>query len=100
VPDFAALERWAAQQKVHWTAPQYMVHNPRVEKLFRLEIEAVNTHLEPVERIKNWALIHETWTPTEGTLTPTLKLRRQAILDRHASEVEQLYKKLLGSNEE
>jgi long-chain acyl-CoA synthetase len=100
VPDFLALERWATQQKVHWTSPQYMVHNPRVEKLFRLEIEAVNTHLEPVERIKNWALIHETWTPTEGTLTPTLKLRRQAILDRHASEVEQLYKKLLGSNEE
>ncbi len=100
VPDFKALERWAEQHKVHWTAPQYMVHNPKIEKLFKQEIEAINASLESVERIRNWVLLHEPWSPANGCLTPTLKLRRQVILDQNASAVEALYKKLPNSSEE
>jgi long-chain acyl-CoA synthetase len=42
-------------------------------------------------RIRRIALLSEPWTIDNGLLTPTLKLRRSQILDRHRREYEKLY---------
>jgi long-chain acyl-CoA synthetase len=100
VPDFKALELWAQQNKVHWTSPQYMVHNPKIEKLIRKEIDQVNQNMESAERIRAYTLLHELWTPENGLLTPTLKLRRHTILEAHVETVDQMYLKPKGGGEE
>ncbi|HLP93094.1 MAG TPA: long-chain fatty acid--CoA ligase [Saprospiraceae bacterium] len=92
VPDFQQLEYWCQENKVHWTAPQYMILNPKVQKLFRQELDQLNeTRLGPVEKVREFQLLHETWTPENGLLTPTLKLRREVILKTFAVEVEKLF---------
>ncbi|MBL7807150.1 MAG: long-chain fatty acid--CoA ligase [Saprospiraceae bacterium] len=92
VPDFQQLEYWCQQNKVHWTAPQYMILNPKVQKLFRQELDQLNeTRLGPVEKVREFQLLHEPWTPENGLLTPTLKLRREVILKAFAAEVEKLF---------
>lgn len=88
VPNFEQLEAWCRENRVHWTAPQFMVLNPKVEKFFRAEIERINTErLSATEKIQAFQLLHEAWTPENGLLTPTLKLRRQAIVDRFSEQV-------------
>jgi len=93
VPEFAVLENWCRENKVHWTAPQFMVLNPKVEKLFREEVEQINgTRLGTVEKIRKFQLLFEPWTPENGLLTPTLKLRRERIAAEFGSEIEKMFK--------
>jgi long-chain acyl-CoA synthetase len=92
VPDFQQLEYWCQENNVHWTAPPYMILNPKVQKLFRQELDQLNeTRLGPVEKVREFQLLHENWTPENGLLTPTLKLRREVILKTFAAEVEKLF---------
>lgn len=93
VPDFNQLEAWCRANNVHWTAPQYMVLNPKVEKLFQKEIEQINQNLlGSVEAVRAFKLLHEPWTAENGLLTPTLKLRRVVIGDQFKEEIEGMFK--------
>jgi long-chain acyl-CoA synthetase len=92
VPNFNALEEWCKENKVHWTAPQYMVLNPKVEKFFQEEIERINQErLGPVEVVRKFQLLHEEWTPENGLLTPTLKVRRDRVAAHYRDEITQLF---------
>lgn len=92
VPNFARLETWCREKNVHWTAPEFMVLNPKVEKLFRQEIERINAgHLGPVEQVQAFQLLPGPWTAENGLLTPTLKLRRKAIEAQFEKEVSALF---------
>lgn len=94
VPNFARLEVWCREKNVHWTAPEFMVLNPKVEKLFRQEIERINAgHLGPVEQVQGFQLLSGPWTAENGLLTPTLKLRRKAIEAQFEKEVSALFGK-------
>ncbi len=78
VPNFSYLENWCRENNVHWTSPQFMVLNPKVEKLYRHELNRINEErLGTVEKVRAFHLLHEPWTSENGLLTPTLKLRRE-----------------------
>lgn len=92
LPEFGVLENWCRENKVHWTSPQYMILNPKVEKLFRQEIETINENrLGTIEKIRKFQLLHEPWTPENGLLTPTLKMRRERIAAQYATEMEKMF---------
>jgi long-chain acyl-CoA synthetase len=74
-----------------------MVLNPKVEKLFRREIERINeTALSSVEKVRAFRLFSEPWTPQNGLLTPTLKLRRERLARQFAGEIEEMFKEGFG----
>lgn len=92
VPDFQQLEAWCQENKVHWTAPQYMVLNPKVEKFFRQEIERINEErLGTIEKIRAFHLLFDPWTPENGLLTPTLKMRRERLEEQFADEIGKMF---------
>lgn len=94
VPNFSRLEAWCHEKNVHWTAPEFMVLNPKVEKLFRQELERINAeHLGSVEQVQAFQLLAGPWTAENGLLTPTLKLRRKVIEARFEKEVSALFGK-------
>lgn len=100
VPNFAALEAWCRENKVHWTAPDFMVLNPKVQKFFRAEIERINeTALGSVEKVRAFHLLSELWTAENGLLTPTLKPRRERLAALFAGEIEELYSSTSGTLE-
>jgi long-chain acyl-CoA synthetase len=53
-------------------------------------IQRVNAKLSPTERIRKWSVVAP-FTVEGGTLTPTMKVKRRAVLDRHAATVDTLY---------
>jgi long-chain acyl-CoA synthetase len=91
LPNFTALEQWCVANKVHWTAPQFMVLNPRVQQKMEKEVERENEQLAPHQRVNRFHLLHQNWSEESGELTPTLKARRQVILEKYRKEIEELY---------
>jgi long-chain acyl-CoA synthetase len=84
LPDFGYLEQWCAQHKIHWTSPEFMILNPKVEKRFKEEVDRLNEELlgQP-EQIRHFKLVADAWTADNGMLTPSLKLRRGVLLERY-----------------
>jgi long-chain acyl-CoA synthetase len=60
-------------------------------ELIRQRIEAQSRELASYEMVKRFALLPEMFSEATGTLTPTLKLRRQAIQQRYHEMIEQMY---------
>lgn len=94
VPNFDYLETWCRENKVHWTDDAYMVHNPKVLKLYQAEVARLNEQfLAPHERVRQFQLLTESWTIDNGLLTPTLKVRRKTVEAKYASDLEKLFAK-------
>jgi long-chain acyl-CoA synthetase len=55
------------------------------------QVEEINTALARFETIKRIALLPSELSVETGELTPTLKLRRRVILERHRDLIESLY---------
>ncbi len=53
-------------------------------------VQRVNGRLSGIERIRKWAIV-EPFTVENGLLTPTQKVKRRAVLERHATVVSGLY---------
>ncbi|HEU0299968.1 MAG TPA: AMP-binding protein [Longimicrobium sp.] len=88
VPSRAALEAWADQHRADPDDPA-VVHDPRLYASVQAAVDRVNAGLSNPERVRRFALLH---LPFDGEdLTPTLKLRRAAIAERHRERLESLY---------
>ncbi len=91
VPDFTQLQQWSHKQGIHWTAPQFMITNIGVQRLFRQIVEVFNEQVASHERIEKFQLLPKTWSLEAGELTPGFKLRRKVILEKYKAEVETLF---------
>jgi long-subunit acyl-CoA synthetase (AMP-forming) len=54
-------------------------------------IEGANARLARIEQIKRYALLTDEWLPDGEELTPTLKLKRRAIVAKYGDTIEALY---------
>jgi len=54
-------------------------------------IDQANSRLSRVEQIKRYQLLADEWLPGGDEITPTMKLKRKAILRKYAEAIEALY---------
>jgi long-chain acyl-CoA synthetase len=62
-----------------------------VSSLFKEAVEEVNRELASFETIKNFKVLEQDFTIENGLLTPTLKMKRKAVVARYGAEIAQLY---------
>ncbi len=91
VAHFSLLEKWCIQEGIHWTSPQFMVHNIKIREYMQKEIDRLNEELPNYRRIKNFVLCHEEWTVENGELTSSYKPIRQALHTNYKKEIEKVY---------
>ncbi|MEK6780342.1 MAG: long-chain fatty acid--CoA ligase [Bacteroidota bacterium] len=91
VPHFTMLQAWCAQEKIHWTSPQFMVHNIKVRAKLQQEIDHLNEKLHNFERVKDFVLCHQEWSVENGEVTTTLKPIRKILLEHYGKEIEKMY---------
>jgi long-subunit acyl-CoA synthetase (AMP-forming) len=65
--------------------------NPEVIERVQAEVNLANDRLSRVEQIKRFALLEEEWLPGGDELTPTMKLKRKPIAEKHGARIEALY---------
>jgi len=68
-----------------------LVAHPRFALTIDEAIQERNQQLAPFEQLKRWRVLTESWSQEEGTLTPTLKVRRRPLQARYADLLSQLY---------
>jgi long-chain acyl-CoA synthetase len=55
-------------------------------------VARVNARLASIERVRRWGQAPAAFSVENGLLTPTMKVKRRAVLERHAAEIAALYK--------
>jgi long-chain acyl-CoA synthetase len=90
VPNFARLKDWAASssRNVRWDA---IDADPEVRALYQREIDAYNRDRPHHEQIRAFALLPSELTIEDGSVTPTLKVKRRTIESRYRDLIEGMY---------
>ena len=90
VPDFERLRHWAAASRtaVDWDA---LDASPDVRRLFQSEIDAYNADRPHHEQIRAFALLPSDLTIEDGSITPTLKVKRRILESRYAELIRTMY---------
>ena len=88
VPDAEVLKAWAAKENVALGDP---TTNERVRQLIKSEIDQLSREIKGYERVQNFVLAMEDFTTDNGMLTPTLKLKRRAVMERYGPDLDGLY---------
>jgi long-chain acyl-CoA synthetase len=110
VPNFEALEKWAASQNLQLLLPEGVTTNSQnqpatsgqeidldsqvVQELFRQELnrEVKNRPgYRPDDRIGVFRLITEPFSIDNGLLTQTLKIKRPVVSDRYRQLIDQMF---------
>jgi len=93
VPEFAALERWAALHNIYWTERAQLLQMPTIQQKMEKEIaeECEKMKLAHFETPKKVALLEHDFTVERGEMTPTLKVKRRVIDKAYADVIEKLY---------
>ncbi|GGO36490.1 AMP-dependent synthetase/ligase [Streptomyces lasiicapitis] len=90
--DAEAVEHWLAMRHKPPMAARELVHDPDLETEVRRAVVAANTLVSQAESIRTFRILAHQFTEEHGLLTPSLKLKRKAIEEAYAAEVEALYR--------
>jgi long-chain acyl-CoA synthetase len=90
-PYFALLEDWARNNQIVFLARADLVANAKVQALYEGIVEDVNRNLARFEKLKKVILVPDEFTPADGTLTHTMKVRRRAVEERYRKLIEDVY---------
>lgn len=92
IPDFDHLTHWAAEKGITSQDHQALASNPEVTALLHGIVDEVNSRLAPHEQIKRERIVCDEWTPTNGLLSQTLKLKRAKLLARYKGTISEIYR--------
>lgn len=90
-PNFAALEGWAKGQGIATSDHAVLVKDAKVVKLYQEIVDKVNLGLAHFESMKRMAVVGDEWSVEDGTLTPSMKLKRRVVETKYAKEIGEFY---------
>jgi long-chain acyl-CoA synthetase len=85
------VEKYAQDNDIPFTNYASLCRAAEIRALIQGEIEAVNANFARVETIKRFFLIERQLTPEDEELTPTMKLKRNFVNKRYATEIDAMY---------
>ena len=91
VPDMEALTKWAADHGLADLSEDDLLGNDEVEDLYRREIDRLSGPIKRYEQVKRFALEADEFTPENGMLTPSLKIKRRAVMAKYGDDIDALY---------
>ncbi|GIX46198.1 MAG: AMP-dependent synthetase [Candidatus Tectimicrobiota bacterium] len=89
--DQEEVANYARQHGIPASSPEALATHPAIYQLIAQRVAAINAQLASYETIKKFLIAPEDFTQESGELTPTLKVRRQVILQKYQAQLERLY---------
>jgi long-chain acyl-CoA synthetase len=90
VPDQITVEKWCVANGVSGSYDE-VLKTEKVKALFEAELANYSKPFKGYERVRQFALITEEFTPENGMLTPSLKLKRRKVLDKYTELLDSLW---------
>ena len=91
VPAFEALEAYAKTWRIAYSSREELVKDPIVLRFLEGRVEARQKDLAGYEKVKRIALLPRPFSQEEGELTPTLKVKRRVVIEKHQDLIEAMY---------
>ncbi|RII12366.1 Long-chain-fatty-acid--CoA ligase FadD15 [Streptomyces sp. YIM 130001] len=89
--DGEAIDHWLNMRGKPRLTPAELVRDSDLETEVRRAVVAANTLVSQAESIRTFRILAHQFSEEHGLLTPSLKLKRKAIEQAYATEVEALY---------
>ncbi|HKN33157.1 MAG TPA: long-chain fatty acid--CoA ligase [Terriglobales bacterium] len=90
-PHFPLLEDWARTNRIPFSSREELVDHARVQALYEGIVADVNQTLARFEKLKRVIVLPDEFSPEDGTLTASMKLRRRVVEERYRHEIDRLY---------
>lgn len=87
--NFEFIEEWAKRKGYEI---QDVQTDEKLRNRLQKEFDTYNEKFGQWEKIKKFEITKEVWSTESGHLTPTMKMRRKIILEKHQDLVEKIYK--------
>ncbi|MFH8453671.1 AMP-dependent synthetase/ligase [Streptomyces fungicidicus] len=89
--DPAGITHWRRMNRKHPVPPELVADDEELRTILQRAVDEANKVLSRPESIRRFTILPGDFTEEAGHLTPSMKLRREAILRDFAGEVEGLY---------
>ena len=83
VPNFTVLEDWARGHGLHTISREELIRSEKVRALYQEIVDELNANLAQFEKLKKVLLVPNELSMADGTLTPSMKLRRRKVEERY-----------------
>jgi len=90
-PNTEALEAWAENEGVPYSSTDEILRHPKLSEAYAAVVETTNENLASYERIKKHSVLPLMLSIEDGTLTPTLKVKRRVVEKQYLDLIEGLY---------
>lgn len=91
VPDYAALEKFATKQMIHFTTREELLENETIQELIRIRIDKAQQGMANYEMVKKFTLLEQPFSIQTGELTNTLKLKRVIVNHQYKLQIDKMY---------
>jgi long-chain acyl-CoA synthetase len=91
-PNAEGLEKWAQSEGVAGASIEELTAHPRVLEAFAAVVASTNAGLASYEQIKKHRVLPLMLSIDDGTLTPTLKVKRRVVEQQYSDLIEAMYK--------
>ena len=90
-PNTEALEAWAENEGVSYSSTEEILRHPKLTEAYAAVVETTNENLASYEKIKKHSVLPLMLSIEDGTLTPTLKVKRRVVEKQYLDLIESLY---------
>ncbi|MFH0895873.1 MAG: long-chain fatty acid--CoA ligase [Bacteroidota bacterium] len=92
VPDYEnTLQYVKSNHEIEAVQLKELILNPEVIRLFQTEIDKYNQDILESEKIEKFVLMEGEWTIENNEITPSLKTRREFIIQKYKKQIEDFY---------
>jgi long-chain acyl-CoA synthetase len=92
VPDLVTLKAWATENGLPDGDPNTLVSHEKVRALIASELEKYGAD-KGFERVEDFILVAEEFSVQNDMLTPSLKVKRRVVIQKHGAALDALYAK-------
>lgn len=93
VPNFETLEEKVKTYGIKFTNWKEVIENEKVQAFYQKLIDDIQTGLSGFEKIKKFILMPADFEIQSGEITPTLKIKRNIVLEKYADKINLIYNK-------
>ncbi|HVO80178.1 MAG TPA: long-chain fatty acid--CoA ligase [Terriglobales bacterium] len=90
-PYFPLLEDWARTNDVTFSSRQELIAHPRVQILYDGIVADLNQSLARFQKLKKVVLVADEFSPQDGSMTASFKLRRRVVEERYRQQIDEMY---------
>ncbi|MFF7071528.1 AMP-dependent synthetase/ligase [Streptomyces pseudovenezuelae] len=91
--DMDGVNHWRQMNGKHPVPAELLVGDPELTQVLQRAVDEANKMVSRPESIRRFTVLPTDFTEAAGHLTPSMKLRREAVMRDFAGEIERLYER-------